>query len=289
MSNNIKEIQIQTIIDRQTFSKVRKCLESVTNAIRVCNDKDVRVRATIRIGILKEWAFENELREFISGVNEDVNVKNYEKATRYHALHDMIKKSNAKYDMVINSDIILEAESIYRMLCNPRIDDAIIEAKQTPIELGKVYDEKTGATEWASDVCMMIPHNLYSEINGFDFEHFHSCYGNIDLCLRARLKGYLIVYDPSIMVYNPIRVDKTGCSISQEDEIIRNRDKLFFLEKWGNDEAVQFFCGILEEQGKGEAVQLYKQDKEGITYNDIMSGKKNYANFANYDFCDMRF
>lgn len=56
------------------------------------------------------------------------------------------------------------------------------------------YSAVTGA-------CMMIPHHVFDEINGFD-ELFEVSFNDIDLCMRIRKKGYNIIWTPYAELYH---------------------------------------------------------------------------------------
>lgn len=44
--------------------------------------------------------------------------------------------------------------------------------------------------------CMMIRKEVFESVGGFDTEHFDDVFGDVDLCLRLRERGYLHVYTP---------------------------------------------------------------------------------------------
>lgn len=44
--------------------------------------------------------------------------------------------------------------------------------------------------------CMMFRKEVFEAIRGFDAEHLEDAFGDVDLCLRLRERGYLIVYTP---------------------------------------------------------------------------------------------
>ena len=56
------------------------------------------------------------------------------------------------------------------------------------------YSAVTGA-------CLMIRKSLFEEVGGFD-EAFAIAYNDIDLCLRLRERGYLVVYTPYAVLYH---------------------------------------------------------------------------------------
>jgi GT2 family glycosyltransferase len=49
--------------------------------------------------------------------------------------------------------------------------------------------------------CAMMRRNVFDEVGGFD-EKLKVAFGDIDLCLRAREKGYYVVYTPYAMLYH---------------------------------------------------------------------------------------
>ncbi len=57
------------------------------------------------------------------------------------------------------------------------------------------YSAVTGA-------CLMIRKNVFEEIGGFDEINLPIAFNDIDLCLRLRERGYLIVYTPYAVLYH---------------------------------------------------------------------------------------
>ena len=49
--------------------------------------------------------------------------------------------------------------------------------------------------------CMLVRRKLFEEVHGFD-EQFVNGFEDVDLCLKAREKGYLIVYQPRSVLYH---------------------------------------------------------------------------------------
>ena len=77
--------------------------------------------------------------------------------------------------------------------------------------------------------CMMIKKSIFNEIGGFD-ENIKVGFGDIDLCLRAREKGYLNVFTPyaKLMHYESATRGKT--LEGQTDP--HPEDSRYFLERW---------------------------------------------------------
>ena len=49
--------------------------------------------------------------------------------------------------------------------------------------------------------CMMVKRSVYEELNGLE-EELKVAFNDVDFCLRAREKGYLVVYDPNVELYH---------------------------------------------------------------------------------------
>jgi GT2 family glycosyltransferase len=49
--------------------------------------------------------------------------------------------------------------------------------------------------------CLMTRKSVFEEVGGFD-EAFAIAYNDIDLCLRLRARGYLVVYTPYAVLYH---------------------------------------------------------------------------------------
>jgi len=50
--------------------------------------------------------------------------------------------------------------------------------------------------------CMMMRKEVFYEVGGFDAEHLPIAFNDVDLCLRLRERGYLIVYTPFAVLYH---------------------------------------------------------------------------------------
>ena len=49
--------------------------------------------------------------------------------------------------------------------------------------------------------CMMVPRRIFDEVGGFD-ENLRVVLNDVDLCLKIRQRGYLVVYTPEALLYH---------------------------------------------------------------------------------------
>jgi GT2 family glycosyltransferase len=71
--------------------------------------------------------------------------------------------------------------------------------------------------------CLMMKKNLFEEIGGFD-EKFAYSFNDVDLCLRLREKGYLIIYTPYAQIYHHGTASR---SFIEDDKEIK-----YFVNLW---------------------------------------------------------
>ncbi len=71
--------------------------------------------------------------------------------------------------------------------------------------------------------CMMIKKSLFEEMGGFD-ENLAYSFNDVDICLRLREKGYLIIYTPHAVLYH----HGTSTRPYTEDE----KEIVYFVKRW---------------------------------------------------------
>jgi GT2 family glycosyltransferase len=71
--------------------------------------------------------------------------------------------------------------------------------------------------------CLMIKKSLFEQMGGFD-ENFAYSFNDVDLCLRLREKGYLIIYTPHAQLYHHGTASRP---YTEDNEEIR-----YFVKRW---------------------------------------------------------
>jgi GT2 family glycosyltransferase len=70
--------------------------------------------------------------------------------------------------------------------------------------------------------CLMIRRQVFDEVQGFD-EAFRIAYGDVDLCLRIRQAGYLIVYTPLAMLVHHESATRRALHPPEDERLARER------------------------------------------------------------------
>jgi len=78
--------------------------------------------------------------------------------------------------------------------------------------------------------CMMIKASVYRELGGLD-ESFGTAYNDVDLCMRMRQKGYLIVWTPFAELYH-YKSKSRGYEDTPEKQMRFQNEVRRFKERW---------------------------------------------------------
>jgi GT2 family glycosyltransferase len=80
--------------------------------------------------------------------------------------------------------------------------------------------------------CMMIRREVFEELGGFD-ENLAVAYNDVDLCIRLRQKGYLIVYVPYAVLYHYESLTR-GYEDTKEKRERFEKEIRYMRNKWAN-------------------------------------------------------
>lgn len=81
--------------------------------------------------------------------------------------------------------------------------------------------------------CMMVRKSVFSEVKGFN-EEFAVAFNDVDLCMRIRKQGYLIVWTPYAELYHHESISR-GCEDTPEKIERFGREIAMFKDYWGEE------------------------------------------------------
>lgn len=76
--------------------------------------------------------------------------------------------------------------------------NALVEARQFPLEHPKIFDPEGFDTPWVSGACLAIPRVVWDRIGGFDEAFFMYC-EDVDISWRARAQGVAVRINPTAL------------------------------------------------------------------------------------------
>lgn len=206
------------IVSHNTKRLLRRCLNSVFTNLRASNIKFelIVVDNASRDGSVE--VIENEFPQVRL-------IKNQKNLGFGIANNQGVKKSRGKYLLFLNSDIVVLNEAIpklYRFakkqekygiyggkLFNPNgtiqpscgyfyslpIVFLSLFLKGDQLHLTRFSPDKIKKTDWVSGACLLISRDIFNELGGFD-ERIFMYMDEVDLCYRAKQRGYCVVFYP---------------------------------------------------------------------------------------------
>lgn len=183
---------------------------------------------------------------------------NYSKLNNFAA-----KKASGKYFILLNNDIeIITPEWIEEMLMYVQRDDVgicgaklyypdnTIQHAGVIVGLGGVAGHCFGgfnrndngylchlvcAQELSAvtAACLMIKASVFEEVNGLDEDNFKVAYNDVDLCLKVREKGHLVVWTPYAEAYH-YESKSRGYEDTPEKQKRFIAEQNYFKTKWAD-------------------------------------------------------
>jgi GT2 family glycosyltransferase len=214
------KITIQ-IVNYNSREIIKECLGSIRVCLNNTHDPEVLIinnDPDKLSGLLKDIEFPFEVR--LVEVNENIGFG------RAHNLG--CKEARGELLLFLNPDTKMPEGSLVRMLDAMEADKRIgivgpvlvnhkghvaeesYGSKKTPLSIIKKKLLVTGSgaekgnifeVDWVSGGAMLIRKELFDELGGFD-EDFFMYFEDVDLCLRAKKKGYKIVVNPLSRIFH---------------------------------------------------------------------------------------
>lgn len=292
-------LQIQSVIYGNEIDALMKAVRAIGQAVKVYhkNVGELKVKLVYGDASPKPTLNGEEINQILALLDGEVefeyNFFEFNSGTaKGHNI--MAKNSDADLLMIMNPDVILEPRCLCRLIAAISAQDiGIVEARQTPLEHAKEYNEKTGETEWASTACTIIKMSVYNQVEGFDQETFFLYCDDLDFSWRVRLAGYKIIYVPSAIVYHAKRLSIDGRWEPSGAEIYYSAEAAMLLAyKWSNLERANYLCRRFLSNGnpseKKAAEEFMLRKKEG-RLPQMIDPEHRIGKFLGDEYCEMRF
>ena len=245
--------------------------------------------------------------EFYEELKKDIRIKvvTYEGEFNYSKINNFARKyANGEYLLFLNNDVeMINEDSLHEMISYLKRDDVgavgskllykdnTYQHAGVIIGIGGIADHSfKGINDFDSTymnraqivqdlnavtaACIMTKSDIFDKLGGFD-EKLAVAFNDIDLCLKIRKEGYLIVYNPYSSFYH---YESKSRGLEDTDEKVKrfNNEFAFFVKRWKDkllttDEYYNpnltlrqnnFALRILELEKIGEPFKLDKTIKE---------------------------
>lgn len=248
------------IANRDHVQDLRTCIDSI---YRLTSYKNFEIIIVENNSVQEEtWAYYEELKQFdnitvVTWHDQDGKF-NYSSINNFGA-----KYAKGEYILLLNNDVeIISQDWIQEMLMFAQRkdvgavgvklyypDDTIQHAgigiglltlaghyhryfdRRHPGYMGRlIYAHNVSAVTAA---CVMIPKRVWDKVHGLD-ESFEVAFNDVDLCMRIRKAGYLIVWTPYAELYH-YESKSRGCEDTPEKKKRFEGEVRRFQERWSKE------------------------------------------------------
>ena len=201
--------------------------------------------------------------EFYEELKKDIRIKvvTYEGEFNYSKINNFARKyANGEYLLFLNNDVeMINEDSLHEMISYLKRDDVgavgskllykdnTYQHAGVIIGIGGIADHSfKGINDFDSTymnraqivqdlnavtaACIMTKSDIFDKLGGFD-EKLAVAFNDIDLCLKIRKEGYLIVYNPYSSFYH---YESKSRGLEDTDEKVKrfNNEFAFFVKRW---------------------------------------------------------
>lgn len=292
-------IQIQSVVYRNEKESLFRTVLAMANAIRVFKEIDCQPCQLTFIygdGSPNPVMGESDIKKIQEKTSKymDFQYHIFGMNTGSAKGHNLLsEKCNTDYILIMNPDVKVSPH-YFREAIRPFADQSVgmVEARQTPLEHSKEYNEKSLLTPWATTACALIRRSVFEKLHGFDHETFFLYCDDLDFSWRLRLAGYKIIYQPLAPIYHAKTLSTDGkWQPTPAEKYYSAEAALLLAYKWSNPSRVNNLLRIFdrgEENEKKAAAVFRKKEKEGKLPHPIDPDHR-IAQFVGDNYSESRF
>lgn len=255
---NLNHSPIISIIipNNDHYEDIRKCIESVINR---------SIYKNFEIIIVENGSKDKNTFDFYRQLELYTNIKviEWDKPFNYAAVNNFaVKHTKGEVLLFLNNDVeVITSDWLERMLehavrkgvgavgAKLYYPDNTVQHAGVILGIGGIaghshkyysrnshgYFNRLGIIQNLSAVtgaCLMIKRKVFDEIQGFDEGYSHA-FNDVDMCMKIREKGYLIIFTPYAELYH-YESKTRGVEDTQEKQERFRKEIELFKEKWGH-------------------------------------------------------
>lgn len=241
-------IQVQSVIYHNDTASLTQAIAAMANAVRnYRNQTGMRLQLRFVYGdstpepLLDEQTVTSIQNKYSEYLQFTYRFFGFNSGTaKGHNL--MAEDFTGDYLVVMNPDVKVTPVFFLKML-EPFLADekvGMVEARQTPIEHQKAYNEVTLETDWATTACVLIKKAAYDCVHGFDAKTFFLYCDDVDFSWMLRLNGWKILYQPMAPVFHSKFLNNDGSWIPTKAEVYYSAyAQMLMAYKWSNKKRLE--------------------------------------------------
>ena len=215
---NETEYENLEIIIVDNNSKEEKTLEYFKEISENKKVRILKVAGEFNYSRLNNFAVKEANGEYLAFLNNDLEIidKNWLKEMIYSALQEKVGAVGAKLYYRNNTvqhagcvtGIYGVAGHIYKH-----------QPKNSTGHFGRLILEHEVSV--VTGACLVIPKDAFNEVNGFDEKELKVSYNDVDICLKLRLKGYKVIFNPFAELYHLESISRGNDETKEKRELNR--------------------------------------------------------------------
>ena len=217
-------------------SKDVQTLEYLESISKTSNIKTLKYEQSSNFSNLNNFAAQNSDGDYLLFLDTDTEVISQEwiSAMLEHAQRKEIGAVGCKLlypdDTIQHAGLILGSDGMGEHADD---DDVVVYSHRRFPDDAHGYFARPHIIHNLSAVttaCMMVRRDIFEDIGGFD-ENLTDAFSDVDLCLKIRENGYLIVYTPYAELYY---YESSGCHHGAEKYSRRSKDFAYISARWSS-------------------------------------------------------
>jgi GT2 family glycosyltransferase len=248
----LKDESLSIIILSKNVYLLERCLRSIEAKTKYNNYEIIVVANNIDTDVAKEY-----LEQIAAKYSNRCRIMHYDKPFNFSEMNNYAASvSKGQHLLFLNDDTeVLEDESIEAMLEHSQREDVgavgakLLYPDNTVQHAGVIvglfnscehihkHSQATDSGYYGSLIairnfsavtaaCIMVPRKVFEKVGGFDKE-LGTVLNDIDLCLRIRKLGYLIVYTPYAVLYHYEHATRKGLL-----PLHPHNEDILFKQRW---------------------------------------------------------
>ncbi len=173
---------------------------------------------------------------------------------------------NSDYMLIMNPDVVVCPRVFHAMLkpfMDPALKCGMTEARQTPVEHPKEYDQKTYETGWATTAFAIFSTEIFRELNGFDQDMFFMYCDDLDFSWRVRMLDKKIYYIPEAIVFHAKTLSAKASWRPTNAEVYYSAEAAILMAyKWSNNQRCSKLYNDFKMSGDENLVRAAKHFDE---------------------------
>ena len=176
---------------------------------------------------VNNFAVRHARGEVLTFLNDDTEVITPDWLERLleHALRPNVGAAGAK--LLYSNGTLQHAGIVLGLknkICGHLLQHAPDAASDRLLAVARNVSAVTGA-------CLMMRRSVFDEVGGFD-EQFAGDFNDVDLCLKARQRGYQVIWTPHARLYHH-ECQTRGTLVNPARHALFALERLLFLDRWG--------------------------------------------------------